>query len=147
MISRILIPTDGSAQSAKAIRYGVALAKAQGASVVGLFAAPPPTPVVYAQFMPIDLTSPEEHAKLIRKSAAKYLGVIETAAKKADVAHECVCVTDDFPADAILRVAREKKIDLIVMASHGRRGIAGVLLGSETQKVLTHANIPVLVYR
>ena len=133
MIQNILVPTDGSPLSNKAIAYAVKLAKAEGARILGLFAAPPPTPVIYEQFLPVDITTPEHHADMIRKSAAKYLGVIETAARKADVPHECMCVTDDFPADAILRVARERKCDLIVMASHGRRGITGVLLASETQ--------------
>ena len=91
--------------------------------------------------------TPREHAELIEKTAAKYLGVIEQAAKHAGVRCQCIHVTNDFPADAILAVAKQQKCDLIVMASHGRRGLAGVLLGSETQKVLTHSKIPVLVSR
>jgi len=73
--------------------------------------------------------------------------VIERAAKTAGVPCETVSVTDDFPADAILSLAKRRKCDLIFMASHGRRGLSGLLLGSETQKVLTHARIPVLVHR
>ncbi len=147
MYKHILIPTDGSDLSRKAIAAGVKLAKSIGAKVTGFFAAPPATPVVYKDFVPVGYMTPEQHAELIEKTAAKYLGVIEQAAQKAGVACECIHVTNDFPADAILAMAKQKRCDLIFMASHGRRGLAGVLLGSETQKVLTHSKLPVLVYR
>jgi nucleotide-binding universal stress UspA family protein len=146
MFKHILIPTDGSALSRKAIANGVKLAKSLGAKVTGLFAAPPATPVVYKDFVPVGYMTPQKHADMIEKTAAKYLAVIEQAAKKAGLVCETVHVTNDFPANAILAVAKRKKCDLIFMASHGRRGLAGVLLGSETQKVLTHSKIPVLVY-
>ncbi len=147
MYKHILIPTDGSPLSHKAIVNGVKLAKAVGAKVTGLFAAPPATPVVYRDHLPAGYMTPREHAALIAKTASQYLGVIEKAAKSAGVACECMHVTNDFPADAILAVAKKQKCDLIFMASHGRRGIASVLLGSETQKVLTHSKVPVLVSR
>jgi len=110
-------------------------------------AAPPATPVVYEDFLPVGYMTPQQHAALIEKTASRYLGVIEKAAKRAGVACECVRVTNDFPADAILAIAKKNKCDLIFMASHGRRGLASVLLGSETQKVLTHSKVPVLVSR
>ena len=147
MYKHILIPTDGSALSRKAIAHGVKFAKSVGAKVTGLFAAPPATPVVYKGFVPVDYMTPRAHAEMIEKTAAKYLAVIEQAAKHAGVRCQCIHVTNDFPADAILAVAKQQKCDLIFMASHGRRGLAGVLLGSETQKVLTHSKIPVLVSR
>lgn len=147
MYKHILIPTDGSALSRKVIASGVKLAKSLGARVTGLFAAPPATPVVYKDFVPVDYMTPQEHAKMIEKTATRYLGVIEQAAKHAGVRCQCMHVTNDFPADAILAVAKRQKCDLIFMASHGRRGLAGVLLGSETQKVLTQSKIPVLVSR
>jgi nucleotide-binding universal stress UspA family protein len=71
----------------------------------------------------------------------------EKAAKAAGIVCDCVHLTNDFPADAILSLAKKRKCDLIFMASHGRRGLRGVLLGSETQKVLAGAKLPVLVYR
>jgi nucleotide-binding universal stress UspA family protein len=145
MFKHILIPTDGSPQSRKAIASGVRLAKTLGAKVTGLFAAPPATPVVYRNNLPVGITTPSDHARMIEQSAAKYLGVIEQAAKKAGIEFEGVTVTSDYPADTILATAKKKKCDLIVMATHGHRGIRGVLLGSETLKVLTHAEIPVLV--
>ncbi len=147
MYKNILIPTDGSALSRAAIANGVKLAKALGANVTGFFAAPAPTPLVYRGLMPVGYMTPEEHAALIEKTAARYLGVVEKAAKAAGVRCKCIHVTDEFPADAILVMAKKEKCDLIFMASHGRRGLSSVLLGSETQKVLTHSKIPVLVYR
>lgn len=147
MFKNILIPTDGSPLSRKAIALGVTLAKSVGAGVIGVFAAPPATPVVYRNRLPVGYATPHEHAKMIRESAAHYLGAVARAAKKAGVRYEGVQVTSDFPADVILAVAKKKKCGLIVMASHGRRGLRSVLLGSETQKVLTHSRIPVLVCR
>jgi nucleotide-binding universal stress UspA family protein len=84
---------------------------------------------------------------MIDKMAASHLGVIEKAARAAGVQFEALAVTNDFPADAILAAAKKRRCDLIFMASHGRRGIAGALLGSETQKVLAHSPVPVLVFR
>jgi nucleotide-binding universal stress UspA family protein len=147
MYKHVLIPTDGSRLSKKAIVAGVAFAKVLGARVTGLFAAPAPTPIVYQDFLPVDYMTPEQHAAVIHRTAVKYLGVIEKAARDAGVPCECLTVTDDYPAEAILATAKKRKCDLIFMASHGHRGIAGVLLGSETQKVLTHSKVPVMVYR
>jgi len=147
MYKHILIPTDGSPLSRKAIVNGVKLAKALGAKVTGLFAAPPATPVVYRDHLPVGYMTPQQHAKIIEKAADNYLGVVERVAKRAGVRCECIHVTNDFPAEAILAIAKKNKCDLIFMASHGRRGLASVLLGSETQKVLTHSKIPVLVSR
>ncbi|HEY2928277.1 universal stress protein, partial [Piscinibacter sp.] len=87
------------------------------------------------------------HAAVIERAAARYLGVIEKAAKAAGVPCECLRITSDFPADVILQTARKRRCDLIVMASHGPHGLSALLLGSETHKVLTHAKLPVLVYR
>jgi nucleotide-binding universal stress UspA family protein len=146
MYKHILIPTDGSPQSKKAIAGAIELAKAIGAKVTGIFAAPPATPIVYRNNLPTGLTTMAEHKAAIEKSAASYLDVIERAAKKAGVPCQVLTVTSDYPADTILATAKKKKCDLIVMATHGRRGISSVLLGSETQRVVTHAEIPVLVY-
>jgi nucleotide-binding universal stress UspA family protein len=147
MYKHILIPTDGSRLSHRAVVAGVKLAQALGAQVTGLFAAPAATPLVYRDSLPVGYGTQEENAALIKRASLRHLAVIEHAAKAAGVPCETVCVTDDFPADAILAVAKRRKCELIVMASHGRRGLSGVLLGSETQKVLTHASIPVLVCR
>jgi nucleotide-binding universal stress UspA family protein len=147
MFKHILIPTDGSALSEKAIRAGVELAAATGARVTGFFAAPAPTPLVYRDHLPVGYLPPDEHEALIRKVSDKYLAVVEQAATNAGVPVDCTSVTNDFPADAILEAAKAHRCDLIFMASHGHRGLVGRLLGSETQRVLAHSKIPVLVYR
>lgn len=147
MFSHILIPTDGTELSRKAIEAGVAFARTMGARVTGFFAAPPATPLVYRDLVPVDYMTPEEHEDLIRRTAARYLGFVEKAATKAGVPCTSVTVTSDFPAEAILATARKRKCDLIFISSHGRKGIARAILGSQTQKVLAEAKIPVLVYR
>ncbi len=147
MYKNILIPTDGSRLSERTIKAGVELAQAVGAKVTGLFVAPTPTPLVYAGIFPVGYLPPEEHAQMIQRAATHHLGVIEKEAASAGVACECVTITGDFPADVILQVAAKHKCDLIFMASHGRTGVSAILLGSETQKVLAHSRIPVLVHR
>ncbi|MSP98615.1 MAG: universal stress protein [Betaproteobacteria bacterium] len=147
MYKHILIPTDGSPDSRAAIVSGVELAKAVGAKVTGFFAAPAATPMAYKGLIPVGYMTLDEHAALIEKIATAILEVIEAAAKAAGVACQCIHVTDDYPADAILAVAKKEKCDLIYMASHDRRGRSGLLIGGETQKVLSHSGIPVLVYR
>jgi nucleotide-binding universal stress UspA family protein len=146
MYKHILIPTDGSPQSQQAIAGAVELAKSIGAKVTGIFAAPPATPIVYRENLPAAFGTMAENKQMIDESAARYLDVIRQAAKQAGVPCEVMTVTSDYPADTILETAEEQKCDLIVMATHGRRGLSGVLLGSETQRVVTHAKIPVLVY-
>jgi len=143
----LLIPTDGSKLSDRAAVAGVRLAAALGARVTGLFVAPPATPVVYERFLPVKVMTPDEHAAMIERAAKRCLGVIQKAADATGVRCEGVSLTGDFPAEAIVQTAAKRKCDLIFMASHGRRGVAAVLLGSETQKVLAHAKVPVLVHR
>jgi nucleotide-binding universal stress UspA family protein len=147
MYKHVLIPTDGSTASAHAVVQGIAVAKAMGARVTGIFVAPAPTPIVFEGLLPVGYMQPDEHAALSAAAAAKFLGVIERAAGDAGVEFEGVTVTGEYPADAILEAAAARKCDLIVMASHGRRGLAQALLGSETQKVLARAKVPVLVCR
>jgi nucleotide-binding universal stress UspA family protein len=147
MFKHILIPTDGSRVSTEAAKAGVRLARRLGARVTGFFAAPPATPIVYRDALPVGYTTPEHHEKMIRRAAQAHLTVIERAAKAAGVRCECVTVTSDFPAEAILEAATRRGCDLIFMASHSRRGLKGLLLGSQTHKVLAGSTVPVLVYR
>lgn len=147
MFKHILIPTDGSDLSARAVQAGVELAARLGARVTGLHAAPPATPIVYGDVLPAGYVPPEQHQALIEAASRRHLGAIEQAARSARVPFDGVSITSDYPADAIVETARERGCDLVFMASHGRRGLKGLLLGSETQKVLVHARIPVLVYR
>jgi nucleotide-binding universal stress UspA family protein len=147
MFKHLLIPTDGSAIAKKAATQGVKFAQETGAKVTGFFASPVYRPVVYEDFVPANYMSPKQHEEATAKLAAKYLGPIEKACKEAGVPFQSLHTASEFPADAIIEAAKAKKCDLIFMGSHGRRGLAGVLLGSETAKVLTHSKIPVLVYR
>lgn len=142
MHRHILIPTDGSELSAKTIAYGIALAKAVGARVTGLTVSPPS---LGASAPAADLAaSPRERA---RAAAASRLAQIKSAAAEAGVDCDVVHTEHGHPYRSIIDTANDKGCDLIVMASHGRRGISAILLGSETVKVLTHSNIPVLVFR
>jgi len=141
------VPTDGSNLSARAIREAVAFAKALGARITGFYAGPNYSVQVYGDFVPSDFITPQEFAQQTKRTAALYLGAIEKAAGAADVRCKTVQVLSDTPWKAIIKAAHANKCDVIFMASHGRRGLAGLLLGSETTKVLTHSKIPVLVHR
>lgn len=147
MFKNILIPTDGSPLSQKAVVQGVALAKAVGAKVTAFFAAPPATPIVYRDHLPVGYTTPAEHKQMIERTADKYLGFVERAAKKAGVPYEGVHVTSDYPEEEILKVAKKKRCDIIVMATHGQGGLRGVFIGSVTQKVLNQSKVPVMIIR
>ena len=147
MFKNILIPTDGSKLSQKAAVQGVKLAKSVGAKVTGLFAAPPATPIVYRDSLPVGYATPGEHAQKIKRTAAKHLGFVAREAKKARVRYEAVQVTSDYPGEDILKVAKKKKCDLIVMGTHGQGGLRGVFIGSVTQKVLSKSKVPVMVFR
>ena len=141
----ILIPTDGSEFCERAIRYGVAVAKLSNAKIVGLTVTLPLHTGTPHAFIPENLLG-TIHAETV-KMAAEKLAVVEREAKAAGLAVETLHFSDDHPWEGIVRTAKEKGCDLIVMASHGRRGAAAMILGSETQRVLTHTHIPVLVVR
>lgn len=147
MYTRILIATDGSRLSRKAIAAGIDLAKTAQASVVGFHCRPPYPAIYYGEPVFVDIVPEGDYDKETEKTARKYLGEIEAAAKKAGVPFKGVHLVNTSAADTIIRTAKKEKCDLIVMASHGRKGIARVLLGSETQSVLVHSHIPVLVTR
>jgi nucleotide-binding universal stress UspA family protein len=147
MYKHILIPSDGSEPSARAVQQGVGIARAMGARVTGLFVAPAPTPLIFKGLAPVRHVQPEQHAELSRQAAARCLGDIEGAARDAGVEYQGVAIEGEYPADAILEIAAKHQCDLIVMASHGRRGIVSALLGSETRRVLAQAEVPVLVCR
>ena len=147
MFKHFLVPTDGSDLSKRAAAAAVEQARATGARLTVLHAMPPATPLVFGELLPVAYMPPDEHERLVNKAADIYLADIEAQAQAAGVECHTVKVTSDFPAEAIIDAAKQRQCDVIWMASHGRRGMAAVLLGSETQKVLTHSTIPVLVYR
>jgi nucleotide-binding universal stress UspA family protein len=145
MFKQILLPTDGSDLSERAVLAGISFAREVGGQVIGLTATPEfHTFTLNAEMLE---ETEEEFNAAMQKRAQKYLSVISDAARTANVPCVLANVVSDNPYEAILQTAKERNCDLIIMASHGRRGIKGVLLGSETQKVLVHTNIPVLVYR
>lgn len=145
MFQHILLPTDGSELSASAIRQGIRLAKSIGAKVTGLSVMPTQVPFFYQKRMPKEAL--EDADRQAKKLAETHLAAVEQEAREAGVAYDLVCETSEHPYDKVIHVAEEKGCDLIVMASHGRRGVQALLIGSETQKVLTHSRIPVLVVR
>jgi nucleotide-binding universal stress UspA family protein len=145
MFKHILLPTDGSELSATAIGQGIRFAKSIGAKVTGICVMPLQHPFSYETEIPMDAL--EQAAKRYKELAGTYLAAIEKGAKEAGVACDIVFEKNDYPYEAIIRAAEQKGCDLIMMASHGRRGVGALLIGSETQKVLTHTKIPVLVYR
>ena len=145
MYKNILIATDGSDLATTAVKHGVDFAKEIGAKVTGLTVTEPfhvwslkPSQLEY---------TPAEYKKHSQAQAEKVLGSVSAAADSAGVSCETLHVEHEHPYQAIIDTAASKGCDLIVMASHGRRGVAAVVLGSETVKVLTHSKIPVLVYR
>ena len=145
MYQNLLLPTDGSPLSEKAVLHGLQLARTLGAKVTGFYALPEFRAFAYSGAIIEDTQAIFEGQAQSQADAA--LAFITTAAQEAGVAYTTAQSTHDRPYEAILQAATANGCDLIVMASHGRRGIEGLLMGSETQKVLTHSKIPVLVSR
>ena len=145
MYKHILLPTDGSELSATAVRDGVQFAKEIGARVTALH--------VTAPFHPTEMTPSvftahiQEHDAKAKESAQLALGAVTEMARAAGVPCTTVHRVSNSPYEAIIALSGEAGCDLIFLASHGRRGVAALLLGSETNKVLTHSKIPVLVTR
>ncbi len=147
MFKKILVPTDGSKLSRQAVKAAVELARDTGASLVVVNVQPPFQPPVVAEVPVAYVYTPKEYEESAGKSARKILDDAAKLATAAGVQAQTAFVFDPSPYEAIIAAARKHKCDLIMMASHGRRGLSGLLLGSETQKVLTHCKIPVLVHR
>ncbi len=147
MYRNILVATDGSKLSLKAATHAIALAKILGTRVTGFFASPPYPLPSYAEGVAFTPLSRREYAAQCRAEADRVLGVIADKAKAAGVSFTAASAMSSAPWEAILAAARKNKCDAIVMASHGRRGISALVLGSETNKVLTHSKLPVLVVR
>jgi len=145
MYKRILLPTDGSDASARAVQAGVDFARELGAEVVGMTATPPFH--VFSTDTRMLEDTPELHAASAAASARRTMDPVAAAARAAGVPCRLEHAVSDQPWQAIIDCAQRLGCDLIVMAAHGRRGLAGLLLGSETQKVLVHSTIPVLVQR
>lgn len=150
MFKKILLPTDGTELSRKAIIMGIEYAKSLGAAVVGFHAMrdiiiPGYDLDIYAA--KLDLYGNKELMEMAHRTARNYLAYIADMAREKGVPCETFYAMSNTPYEAIIDAAKQWNCDLIFMASHGYKGISALLLGSETQKVLAHTSIPVLVYR
>jgi nucleotide-binding universal stress UspA family protein len=158
MVKHILVPVDGGELSEGALQAGIDLAQSLGARLSVFYALPTAGAYAYATVPPfveraaIDAKTLREIHQLIAERATTYLKGLVARVRKAATSTGSVqvgweCFESDEPHRAILDAAQRLGCDLIVMASHGRRGLGALLLGSETQKVLTHSTLPVLVWR
>ncbi len=144
MYKRILIPTDGSDITKKAVDSAIQLAKAVQAK---LYVLSVKEPFPYSAITEMQPTPPQEFFDTQERIASARVKEVRDAAELAGVVVDAHTVEGLHPWESIIDHARERECDLIVMASHGRRGVTALILGSETQKVLTHSKVPVLVVR
>ncbi len=145
MYKHILIATDGSALGAKAVEAGLSLAAAGGAKVTALTVT---EPFHTLSFVPSQITdTPKTYEQHAAEFARRLLSKVQAQAETVGIPCDTTWVQHQHPYEAIIDAAKSKGCDLIVMASHGRRGVSAIVLGSETLKVLTHSTLPVLVYR
>ena len=144
MFKRILVPTDGSDITAKAVDAGIKLAQAVGAQ---LYTISVKEPFPYSAISEMQPVPPQDFFDAQDRIANKRVHAVVEMAHAAGMKCQAHTVEALHPWEAIIDHARHTECDLLVMASHGRRGVSALLLGSETQKVLTHSTIPVLVVR
>ena len=147
MYERILVATDGSNLSRKAVASAIALAALTGAELVALKVVARYPMSYFEGGMTVPLAEVARVEKQWADGAQGTVDAVQKAAKAKGVSVRAITAKSDLISEAIIAVAKKHKCDLIVMASHGRRGIKRLLLGSETQLVLTHSHIPVLVLR
>jgi len=148
MYRNILIATDGSDLASKAVDHGVMLAKGMGASVIFVTVTENwPAVAMGPEFSQGIFVPIENFEEMATKSAQKILAAAKTAAQGAGIECETLHVPDRAAAEGIIATANEKGCDLIVMASHGRRGLNRLVLGSQTTEVLAYSKVPVLVLR
>jgi len=145
MFKHLLLPTDGSTISERAVLQGLRLARTFSARVTAVHVIPEFHILTYRTDMLEDTR--DEFLADCRRQAEKFLAFVEKAAREEGVLCDTVTPVSDHPYEAIIDVAQRQNCDLIVMASHGQRGAKARLLGSETTKVLTHSTVPVMVYR
>lgn len=147
MYKQILVATDGSKLSAKAVAQAIDLAQTLGAKLTLFYASPDYPLPAYADGVAYEPMSRKQYAALCKKEAGVILEAVALKAESAGLEFNTVHTIAPAPWEAILAAAKKNKCEAIVMASHGRRGVSALLLGSETQKVLTHSKVPVLVVR
>lgn len=146
MYKHILLPTDGSTLAEIAINNGLQFAKAVGAKVTGFYVMVERQVESFEDFAPVNAKAPA-HEDLSKQEAQKLLAVIADKAKVWGVPCATLSMPHISPHQAIIKAASDQGCDLIIMASHGKKGVTGELVGSETARVITNCKIPVLVYR
>jgi nucleotide-binding universal stress UspA family protein len=144
MYHHILVPTDGSEITAKAVQTAISLAKTLGADLTALSVK---EPYPYSAISEMQVVPPQEFFDAQERIAADRVKAVCAAAQEVGLTSSGLTIEALHPWEAVVGIAKDKGCDLIVMASHGRRGVSALLLGSETQKVLTHSQIPVLVVK
>ena len=147
MYKRILIATDGSELSDKAVESGLSLAALTGATVIALKVVPRYPRSYFEGGLPVDASDIRRIEKQWSDAAQAMVDAIKDKGETQGLTVKAIVAKSDLVAEAVISAAKKHKCDLIVMASHGRKGIKRLLLGSETQHVLTHSHIPVLVLR
>jgi nucleotide-binding universal stress UspA family protein len=150
MYKSILVPTDGSKLSAKAVKEAIKLAKTCGAKITMLHVMPKSQMFLDEGFVVPTTTSESLNTQFKKQTTARSKEILDEARVEAAAAGvECAVasIASSSPYEAIIKLATKSKCDLIVMASHGRKGLEGLLLGSETTKVLVHSTVSVLVVR
>jgi len=147
MYKRILVATDGSNLSKKAVNSAISMAALCGAELVAVKVTPRYPQSYFEGSLSLSQTEVSKIEKQWAQASQAQLDAVAKSAKAKGVSVKTVVVKADIVSDALIATAKKQKVDLIVMASHGRKGIKRLLLGSETQQVLTHASIPVLVLR
>ena len=147
MFRKLLVPTDGSDLSQSAVAAAVTFAREVGAKIIFLNVKPDYDASLYGESALVEVAAPQLLYTMTERRAHEILAKAAALADAADVPNVALAEIDDRPYAAIISAAEREGCDLILMASHGRGGMSGVLLGSVTQKVLTHCKLPVLVYR
>jgi nucleotide-binding universal stress UspA family protein len=147
MYTHILVATDGSALSQKAERHAIALAKMSGATLMALTVVPTYPQSYYEGSLPVNSDEVARTEAEWEKAAQITVQGVKDAALAEGIRAQAMTVRSDWVAETVIATAQQHQVDLIVMASHGHKGLKRILLGSETQHVLTHSHIPVLVLR
>ncbi len=146
MYKNILLPTDGSALSQVAIDNGLRFAKAVGAKIIGFYVMIERAPESFEDYAPVEAKAPNLD-EVAKQESEKYLKIIADQARALGVSCETFSMKHASPHQAIMMIATQTGCDLIIMASHGKKGVTGELIGSETARVITNCKIPVLIYR
>ena len=147
MYARILVATDGSTLSKKAVNSAISLAALCGAELIAIKVVPRYPQSYFEGSIPLSVEDVKRVEKQWAEDGQAVVDAVKKAAAAKGVSVKALTVKSDLVSDALISAATKHKADLIVMASHGRKGIKRLLLGSETQHVLTHSHVPVLVLR